>query len=174
MIQAYIGLGSNLGDGRENLCKAWQQLGNIPGIILGEISRPFDSKPLDMESEHRFTNAVGCLQTDLLPQELLSQLLEVEKKLGRDRSKGKDRTVDLDLLLYGERILEMPGLTVPHPEMVNRLFVLAPLAELAPELVHPRIKKTMTRLLDEFQSDDQDIFPMTWNIGENQSCRSRR
>lgn len=166
MIQACIGLGSNLGDGKNNLRSAWQLLGQIPGIILGPISRPFDSSPVDMESVYRFTNAVGLLETDLSPQELLARLLEVEQNLGRDRAKGKDRTVDLDLLLYGEEIIDEPGLMVPHPEMENRLFVLAPLAELAPELLHPLINKSFAQLLRDFRSEDQDIFPMEWDKGE--------
>ncbi len=167
MIQACIGLGSNLGDGKKNLQSAWQLLGRIPGILLGQISRPFDSKPLDMESKQRFTNAVGLLETKLSPQELLTNLLEVEKKLGRDRTRGKDRTVDLDLLLYGEYILDEPGLTVPHAEMQNRLFVLAPLAEIAPDLIHPQIKKSAAQLHRDFCSKDQDICPMEWHEGEH-------
>lgn len=173
METAFIGLGSNLGDGRRNLLAAWEHLGLEPGITLRQLSSPYRTRPVGMDSSNWFTNAVGAILTSLAPQVLLDILLAIEKKLGRDRSRDKgrptDRLVDLDLLLYGDAIVDSRTLTLPHPAMVERLFVLEPLAEIAPDFVHPRQQLSISRLLEIFQQTHggtgpvQDVAILGWD-----------
>ena len=147
--QCFIGLGSNLGDGQANLLAAWQRLGQVPGITLTRLSSPYRTEPVDLDTEHWFTNSVGEITTTLSPTKLLTAMLAIEAELGRDRTLTKDRPVDLDLLFYGNMMLHSPSLTVPHPQIANRLFVLAPLTELAPEFVHPVLGRTSLALYRE-------------------------
>ena len=144
--QAFIGLGSNLGDGRTNLIEAWQRLGKVAGIILNRLSSPYRTQPVNMDTDHWFTNAVGEILTTLSPTELLAVMLAIEAEMGRDRTLTQDRPVDLDLLYYGDLMIDSLALTVPHPRIAERLFVLAPLAELAPEQVHPLLGRTSLEL----------------------------
>lgn len=137
MALVFIGLGSNLGDGRANLREAWQRLVGLDGVTGIALSQAYRSAPLGLESAHWFTNAVGVCETRLAPQTLLASLLRIESDMGRDRAAGRDRVIDLDLLYYDDLVLQEPGLTLPHPEIANRLFVLQPLTELAPEHRHP-------------------------------------
>jgi 2-amino-4-hydroxy-6-hydroxymethyldihydropteridine diphosphokinase len=140
MVTAFVGLGSNLGDGKALLMGAWRALGKVDGIVPDRLSCPYTTAPVDMASDRWFTNAVGRLQVSLPPLELLKVLLAVEASFGRTRSgePGKpagyqDRSLDLDLLYYGELVLDSPELVLPHPRIGDRLFVLAPLAELEPD-----------------------------------------
>ena len=144
--QVFIGLGSNLGDGQNNLLAAWQRLGEVAGITLNRLSSPYRTKPVDLNTDHWFTNAVGEILATLSPTELLAVMLAIETKLGRDRTLTQDRPVDLDLLYYGDLIMDSPTLTVPHPRIAHRLFVLAPLAEVAPAQVHPILGRTSLEL----------------------------
>lgn len=134
---AFIGLGSNLGNGRLLLLQAWEQLGMTVGIRLDGLSRPYLSAPVGMASPHWFTNAVGRLQVSLTPLEVLEVLLAVEKRFGRERGGQhfgyQDRSLDLDLLQYGRVEHDMPELILPHPRIDDRLFVLLPFAELDPQ-----------------------------------------
>jgi 2-amino-4-hydroxy-6-hydroxymethyldihydropteridine diphosphokinase len=134
--KAIIGLGSNLGNGRAILREAWETLGTIAGIRLDGLSSPYMTAPVGMNSRHWFTNAVGRLQVGLPPLDLLKTLLAVEKKFGRTRDSNsfgyQDRSLDLDLLYYGTLVMDTPELTLPHPRVGDRLFVLAPFAELEP------------------------------------------
>ncbi|PID76154.1 MAG: 2-amino-4-hydroxy-6-hydroxymethyldihydropteridine diphosphokinase [Deltaproteobacteria bacterium] len=133
-VTAYIGLGSNLGDGRKILRSAWKTLGDAAGVELVALARPYRTAPVGMASEHWFTNSVGCLRTSLAPEELLSLLFRVEADFGRKRDETvpgyHDRSLDLDLLYFGELCLDTPRLVLPHPGITERLFVLVPLAEL--------------------------------------------
>jgi 2-amino-4-hydroxy-6-hydroxymethyldihydropteridine diphosphokinase len=172
MSLAFIGLGSNLGDGRLNLRKAWQLLGEHGAIITLALSSPYLTRPVVKESWERegrqlgeqwFTNAAGVLETKLSPLELLGVMQEIEVQLGRDRQKTVDRAVDLDLIYYDELVSVEEQLVLPHPEIKNRLFVLAPLEELAPDRPHPVTGITtrqMRRALPD--SGGEDIRRLAW------------
>ena len=133
MTLAYIGLGSNLGD-RESLIRRAAEL--IGATRLSEIR---ETEPWGYEQQPRFLNAVAEIETALAPRRLLDHLLDVEARLGRERvgPKWGPRTIDLDLLLYGDETIEEPGLVVPHPYLLERRFVLEPLADLVPWLKIP-------------------------------------
>ncbi|MDT8335315.1 MAG: 2-amino-4-hydroxy-6-hydroxymethyldihydropteridine diphosphokinase [Desulfurivibrionaceae bacterium] len=172
MTLAYIGLGSNLGDGCRNLLKAWRMVGEQAGVSGLVLSSPYLTRPVVKDawlregcqlSEQWFTNAVGVLETDLSPHELLAALQTVENLLGRDRQKTVDRVADLDILYYDEQVLVDGGLQIPHPGIAERLFVLAPLEELAPDKLHPLTGKT-TRQMRRARSfgGDNDLRRMTW------------
>ncbi|MBA3015432.1 MAG: 2-amino-4-hydroxy-6-hydroxymethyldihydropteridine diphosphokinase [Proteobacteria bacterium] len=137
MALVFIGLGSNVGAGRVNLREAWRRLGGLTGVTTLILSQPYRSEPVGIASEQWFTNAVGVCETKLSPHELLALLLQTEQSMGRDRTQGKDRVIDLDILYYNDVVISEPELVIPHPELANRLFVLAPLAELAPDHLHP-------------------------------------
>lgn len=149
---ATIGLGANLGDRLRNLQTAVKGLAKLGEISA--VSSVYETAPVGMEDQPAFLNAVVQMATTLAPEELLRELLGIERSLGRDRSvplvqPQGPRTLDLDLLLYGEQILATEQLTVPHPGLHVRRFVLAPLAEIAPALRHPVQERTMQELLDE-------------------------
>ncbi len=172
-VQAIIGLGSNVGNGRTILRNAWEKLGTVPGISLAGLSSPYMTAPVGMTSRNWFTNAVGRLLVDLSPLELLGVLLDLEKHMGRKRdgSSGgyQDRSLDLDLLYYGEIAMAHKDLSLPHPRIADRLFVLVPLAELAPEFrdcVSGKTVSEMTKALIERiaaeGSHDQEIQAGRW------------
>ncbi len=133
---AFIGLGSNLGDGKKILKAAWSRLGRSEEVRLCFLSHPYLTAPVDMESSNWFTNAVGMVETTLNVYDLLHNLMEIESEFGRKRDASttgyQDRSLDLDLLCYGETALDTPELVLPHPRMTKRLFVMAPFAEIAP------------------------------------------
>jgi 2-amino-4-hydroxy-6-hydroxymethyldihydropteridine diphosphokinase len=144
---AYVGLGSNLGD-REAAIRS------AAGLIgARRLSQIVETEPWGNEEQPRFLNAVAEVETELEPRALLDLLLEVERQLGRERdgTHWGPRTIDLDLLLYGDRVIDEPGLTVPHPFLHERLFVLEPLAELAPASSIPG-RGTVSSLLAGLQS----------------------
>ena len=151
-VIAYAALGANLGDRAENLSSAMKLLDGTDGIRVLRASRfienpsvggPADSPP--------FLNAVAELRTRLPPAELLERFLQVERALGRVRGeRWGPRVIDLDLILYGSQIIRSPALTIPHPRMHEREFVLAPLAEVAPGVVHPVLQKSAREMLAAF------------------------
>jgi 2-amino-4-hydroxy-6-hydroxymethyldihydropteridine diphosphokinase len=180
MVTAYVGLGSNLGNCRENLLQAWARLGEVKGIKLLVLSSPYRTEPVGMESGNWFINAVGSLQTSLQPEELLAEMLAVEAGLGRKRGlqgQPEDRTVDLDLLYWNDRVCTWPGLVLPHPEMARRLFVLHPLAEIKPELLHPVFKKTSLEMLQECLAihsetgSGSQVQKTSWSAANNNEVR---
>ena len=138
-MRAYVGLGGNIGDRRAHLEQALDLLTREPGIEIVAVSSIRETDPVGYVEQPRFLNAVAALETELAPRELLERLLAVERVLGRERAGPRfgPRTIDLDLLLYGGEVVEEPGLTVPHPRLAERRFVLEPLVELAPDLVLP-------------------------------------
>ena len=137
MTRAYVGLGANLGDRERTLREAVDALGAEEGIEVAAVSTLRETDPVGVGEQPRFLNGVVALETSLGARELLDRLLAVEQRFGRVRVPGElgSRTLDLDLLLYGDETIDEPGLAVPHPRMHERRFVLEPLAELAPGLV---------------------------------------
>jgi len=133
---AYVGLGSNLGCREAMLERALELLGKRVGVVA--VSSLRETDPVGLVEQPRFLNAAARVETDLAPRDLLQVLLEVEHALGRERrEQWGPRTIDLDLLLYGDDSIDEPGLTIPHPRLHERRFVLEPLAELEPFLVVP-------------------------------------
>jgi 2-amino-4-hydroxy-6-hydroxymethyldihydropteridine diphosphokinase len=152
--RAYVALGSNLGDRRATLLAAVDALAEHPDVDVVATSSLVETDPVGYLDQPRFLNGAVALETELGPRDLLALLLEVERRFGRDRdgvpAQGP-RTLDLDLLLYGDVVLEEPGLTLPHPRLHERAFVLEPLAELAPGLDVPG-KGTIQGLLARLHS----------------------
>jgi 2-amino-4-hydroxy-6-hydroxymethyldihydropteridine diphosphokinase len=147
MTVAYVGLGANLGDREQSLLKAAEMIGAT------RISSIRETEPWGVTEQPPFLNAVAEVPWDDGPRALLERLLEVERDLGRvrDGSRWGPREIDLDLLVFGSETIDEPGLTVPHPELAHRLFVLEPLAELSPELDVPGLGAVST-LLSRLQS----------------------
>ncbi len=145
---AYIGLGANLGDREAALRRALDLLAAEPGIEVTAVSAFRDTDPVGLLDQPRFLNAAARIETGLGPDELLERLLGVERALGRTRTGPRfgPRTIDLDLLLYGDSTLHDPNLTVPHPRLHERAFVLEPLAELDPDLVIPGLGEVKSLL----------------------------
>ena len=139
MTRAYVGLGANLGDRERTLLAAVDALAAAEGVEVVAFSTLRETEPVGVGDQPHYLNGVAELETTLPPRRLLERLLEVEQRFGRVRIPGEHgpRTLDLDLLLYGESEIDEPGLTVPHPRLHERRFVLEPLAELAPGLVVP-------------------------------------
>ena len=171
MSLVFVGLGSNIGDGRENLLSAWKQLGATEQITALSLSSPYLSEPVGMESDQWFTNAVGVLETRRSPEKLLVRFLEIEAGMGRDRTEGMDRTIDLDVLYYDDLVVNSPGLTLPHPDIHNRLFVLAPLTELAPDHVHPIRQQTSAQMRRDLRPDYR-IKKVSWESKRLQGTAS--
>jgi len=143
---AYLSLGSNVGDRAANLRTAIKRLGEA-GTVQA-ISSLYETEPVDFCEQPWFLNCVVALQTTKTPQELLKTLLEMEKAMGRRRTQDKGpRTIDIDIVLFSELLVREQGLTIPHPAMHERRFVLEPLAEIAPDVTHPALKKTARELL---------------------------
>jgi 2-amino-4-hydroxy-6-hydroxymethyldihydropteridine diphosphokinase len=139
MALAYVGLGANLGDRERTLRDAIEALDAVPGVRVAAVSSFRETDPVGYLDQPRFLNGAAAVETQLGPRELMDALLSVERSLGRTRDGPRfgPRTIDLDLLLYGDESVDEPGLTVPHPRLHERAFALEPLAELDPDLVVP-------------------------------------
>lgn len=151
MSIVYLGLGTNLGDKKQNLNRAVHQISLEVGCVLN-VSSIYQSKPWGFDSENDFLNAILLVQTGLTPLDLLEKTQQIERKLGRlsKIKKGySDRLIDIDILLYDNQVINLPQLIIPHKLLHKRDFVLMPLAELAPELVHPVLEKTMKELSEQ-------------------------
>jgi 2-amino-4-hydroxy-6-hydroxymethyldihydropteridine diphosphokinase len=148
--RAFVSLGSNLGSREAALAGAAAALRATPGVSDVVVSAVYETDPVGPGPQGPYLNAVARLDTTLSPHELLARLLAVERAYGRERGPERHaaRTLDLDLLLHGERVIDAPGLCVPHPRLPERAFVLEPLAELAPEVVHPVLRETASRLAE--------------------------
>lgn len=148
-MKAYIGLGSNLGDREAQIRAALEAIADLPDTDLVRVSSLYDTEPAGEVDQPNFLNAAALVDTELEPRQLLWNLLLIEKRLGRVRTQPwGPRTIDLDLLLYGDEIVEEDDLRVPHPEIIRRSFVLVPLVELDPRLVHPGTGETMAAHLN--------------------------
>lgn len=161
MTRAYVGLGSNLGDRMAHLRAGLRALGALPGTRVVACSTVVESEPVGGPLQGPYLNAAVALDTQLEAAELLSGMLAIEKAEGRVRSGSRDepRTLDLDLLLYGERVQDEPGLTLPHPRLAERAFVLTPLVEIVPAgLRHPATGETVASL-EERRRDPQAVRP---------------
>ncbi|MBK5276728.1 MAG: 2-amino-4-hydroxy-6-hydroxymethyldihydropteridine diphosphokinase [Desulfuromonadales bacterium] len=154
--EAYIALGSNLGDRELNLLRAVAEIGRLTNCKVTGLSSFYETSPVGKTDQPLFYNAALRLYTAFTPRRLLEQLLQIEADVfGRTRMvHWGPRRIDLDLLLHGTEILTEEDLIVPHPRMAERRFVLQPLCEIAPDLVHPLLGKTITELLDGLRSDE--------------------
>jgi 2-amino-4-hydroxy-6-hydroxymethyldihydropteridine diphosphokinase len=155
-VVAYIALGANLGDREANIKSSLEKLNRSPGVAVTKVSplmeNPAVGGPPDSPA---FLNAAAQFLTSLSAPALLNRLLEIEHEIGRiRREKWGPRPIDLDLLLYDEQVLEIPGLKLPHPLMHQRRFVLQPLAQIAPDAIHPVLKRTVRELLIDLDNAD--------------------
>jgi len=155
-VAIYIALGSNLGDKKRNLQEALQRLKDKK-ITVAVVSDFFETEPYGVTDQPGFLNAAAEIKTGLSPLALLNVLLRIEQEMGRKRIRHwGERNIDLDLLLYDDLVVNLPELRIPHPDMQNRDFVLRPLAQIAPETVHPVIQKTIAELASELKNRSKD------------------
>ena len=146
--RAFIGLGSNLGDRKANYFEAIDRIGKLPRTRMVKQSSLYESEPLG-DAKTWFVNAVIEIETESSADDLLKKLKAIEKTMGRKRVRGKrwgSRIIDLDILFFDNEVIDKRSLKVPHPELQNRRFVLAPLSELAPQMIHPKLSTTVSEL----------------------------
>ncbi|MCW4025360.1 MAG: 2-amino-4-hydroxy-6-hydroxymethyldihydropteridine diphosphokinase [Candidatus Bathyarchaeota archaeon] len=156
MTEAYIALGSNIGDRKVNIKKALQFLTEKLKIL--QVSALYENKPMYIENQGMFLNGVVKVETDLAPQKLLRFFKDIEQRMGRVCvERNGPRIIDLDILFYGQQVIDEDGLKVPHPKIEERDFVLVPLTEIAPNLMHPIHKKTISKLLSELKYNPSEI-----------------
>ncbi len=156
LVAVYLGLGSNLGNRQDNLDRALDFLSQR--LQVGKISSIYETEPVGNINQPRFLNLACQAYTRLAPTELLTLAKGIENKLGRTSSQpNTPRPIDIDILLYDQRVIETPELVIPHPRLTERAFVLIPLAEIAPALVHPASGKTVKELLEAVR-ETQGVF----------------
>jgi 2-amino-4-hydroxy-6-hydroxymethyldihydropteridine diphosphokinase len=153
---AYIGIGSNLGEKVENCRRAIEAIGSDARNRVVGCSRLFRTEPVGKKDQEWFINGVAAVETTMSPRELLEFLLSIEKEMGRARiERWGPRIIDLDILFYGDRVLNEEGLQIPHPRLHERRFVMVPLKDIAPDLVHPIFQRTVSQILGELNATDE-------------------
>ena len=161
MTDAYLGIGCNMGDRQANIDRALQLLKENEEIEICAVSAMMESEPEGGADQENYLNGAIHVRTDLSPLELLSRLKRVERRLGRQKGPANSpRPMDLDILFYGDVVIvEGKTLSIPHPRLEKRFFVLKPLLEIAPDFLHPRLKKTVKELLNDVSYSQQPITP---------------
>lgn len=165
MKTVYIGIGSNLGDPYKNCMKAIEEIKKDPFSGIKALSPFYRTQPVGIDGQGWFINAVLCINTGLSATEIIDMLLDAENKMGRVRTgvRWESRLIDLDVLLIGNEIINDKNLIVPHPRMHLRRFVMAPMVDIAPDLIHPVLGKSMREILNAIPVTDQEIKLMEKN-----------
>ncbi len=151
MDTAYLSLGSNIGNRHQNLVDSLNHIENYAGHVV-QKSSVYETAPWGNEKQGNYLNQVVLIETNLSPQSLLHELLAVERLMGRNRNKDEKwgpRAIDIDILLYGDQVVKSKELTIPHPHLHERMFVLGPFSEIAPQLQHPSLKKSILQLKND-------------------------
>ena len=161
----YLSLGSNLGAREENLRVAIAKLAGLGKLVA--VSSFYETEPMEFREQPWFLNGAVAMKTELMPKQFLSRMLKIEREMGRRRTMPKGpRTIDIDLLLFGNSVIHTPQLDVPHPAMHLRRFVLEPLAEIAPEVRHPILKLTARELRESLPRNSGQVK----KLGKRNSC----
>jgi 2-amino-4-hydroxy-6-hydroxymethyldihydropteridine diphosphokinase len=143
----YLSLGSNIGNRQSEITGAIERLKKLGTVTV--VSSLYETEPVEITQQPWFLNCALALETELMPRQLLKAILAIEQEMGRRRTQHKGpRSIDIDILLFGNSVVDIAGLTIPHPAMHERRFVLVPLAEIAPGMRHPVLKKTARELRD--------------------------
>ncbi len=162
----YLSLGSNLGDRESNLQAAVWRLQDLGKVVA--VSSLYETEPVDLAAQPWFLNCVVALETEKMPKQFMSQLLSIEQSMGRKRLQPKGpRIIDLDILLFGNSVVDTKGLTIPHPAMHERRFVLEPLAEIASEQRHPVFKRTIRELRDALPAGAPAVRKLSKKLAVN-------